>query len=89
VAVLAVATLVAGGAFAQAQGTFGSSHLPKGSWSVPNAPGAPSAPNAPKPKTYGAPDAEKPKAFEPYKPYQAPKPKSVYGPGGTTTHVPY
>jgi hypothetical protein len=89
VAVLAVAALAAGGAMAQAQGTFGSSHQPKGRWAVPDAPGAPAAPNAPKAKTYGAPEAEKPKTFEPYKPYQPPKPKSVYGPGGTTTHVPY
>jgi hypothetical protein len=89
VAALAVAMLAAGGAFAQAQGTFGSSHQPKGRWSIPDAPGAPSAPNAPKPKAYGAPDTPAPKTFEPYKPYTPAKPKSVYGPGGTTTHTPY
>ena len=92
VAVLTVAALAAGGALAQAQGTFGSSHLPKGRWALPDSPGAPSAPSAPRPKTYGAPEPPQPpgpKTFEPYKPYQPPKPKSVYGPGGTTTHVPY
>jgi len=85
VAVLAAAALAAGGALAQ--GTFSPSQ-PKSPWATPKAPSAPSY-TPPKPKTYGAPEPAKPKTFEPYKPYQAPKPKSVYGPGGATTHVPY
>ena len=82
VAILAVAALTAGGALAQAQGTFGSSHLPKGRWSVPDAPGAPSSPGAPKPKTYGAPEASTPKPFKPYEPYKSNNGTSLFGPDG-------